>query len=168
MRALVLCAVLAALLPSGVGAQSLPLTESDALARLSPNSPRVRAIRAAIDVVRADVLLAARWPNPRVTFDRESVAGITENMTMVSQALPINGARRLQVQASGALVEASANRVDDEVRRARADLRLAFGQLVTAQRRERELTAARDRLRGLTDILARREAAGDAAGFDRL
>ena len=117
MRALVLCAVLAALLPSGVGAQSLPLTEADALARLSANSPRVRAIRAAIDVARADVLSAARWPNPRITFDREAVAGITENMTMVSQELPINGARRLQVQASGALVEAISNRADDDVRR---------------------------------------------------
>ena len=168
MRALVLCAVLAALLPSGVGAQSLSLTESDALARLSANSPRVRAIRAAIDVARADVLSAARWPNPRLTFDREAVAGITENMTMVSQALPINGARRLQVQASGALVEAISNRADDDVRRARADLRLAFAQLVTAQVRERELGAARDRLRGLVDVLAKREAAGDTAGFDRL
>ncbi len=152
MRALVLCAVLAALLPSGAGAQSLPLTEADTLARLSANSPRVRAIRAAIDVARADVLSAARWPNPRLTFDREAVAGITENMTMVSQALPINGARRLQVQASGALVEAISNRADDDVRRARADLRLAFAQLVTAQVRERELGAARDRLRGLVDV----------------
>jgi len=34
--------------------------------------------------------------------------------------------------------------------------------------RERELTAARDRLRNLADVLTRREAAGDAAGFDRL
>ena len=40
MRALVLCAVLTALLPSGVGAQSLPLTESEVLARLSPNRDR--------------------------------------------------------------------------------------------------------------------------------
>jgi cobalt-zinc-cadmium efflux system outer membrane protein len=66
------------------------------------------------------------------------------------------------------LVEASSSRVDDEVRRARADLRLAFAQLVAAQVRERELTAARDRLRGLADVLAKREAAGDTAGFDRL
>lgn len=168
MRALVLCAVLAALLPSLAGAQSLPLTESEVLARLSPTSPRVRAIRAAVDVARADVLTAARWPNPRVTFDRESVAGVTETMTMVSQALPINGHRRLQVQAAGALVEASSSRVGDEVRRARADLRLAFAQLVAAQIRERELTEARDRLRNLADVLAKRESAGDAAGFDRL
>ncbi|MGB7217872.1 MAG: TolC family protein [Vicinamibacterales bacterium] len=169
MRALLLCAVLAAaLLPSLAGAQSLPLTESEVLSRLSPNSPRVRAIRAAVDVARADVLTAGRWPNPRVTFDRESVASVTEMMTMVSQPLAISGYRGLQVQAAGALVEASSSRADDELRRARADVRLAFAQLVAAQVRERELTAARDRLRDLADVLARREAAGDAAGFDRL
>jgi cobalt-zinc-cadmium efflux system outer membrane protein len=32
----------------------------------------------------------------------------------------------------------------------------------------RELTAARDRLRDLSEVLSKREAAGDAAGFDRL
>jgi len=169
MRALVLGAVLAAAaLPSIAGAQSLTLTESEALARLSSDSPRVRAMRAAVGVSRADALSLARWPNPRFTYDRESVAGITETMLMVSQALPINGYHGLQTEAAGALVEATARRVDDEVRRARADLRLAFAQLVAAQVRERELSSARDRLRGLAEVLAKRESAGDAAGFDRL
>jgi cobalt-zinc-cadmium efflux system outer membrane protein len=169
MRIVVLCATLAALtLPSNAGAQSLPLTEAEALARLSPASPRVRAIRAGIEVARADVLAAGRWPNPRVTFDREAVAGVTENMAMVSQALPITGRRGFEVQAASALVDASSSRADEALRRARADLRLAFAQLVSAQIRERELAASRDRLRALADVLAKREAAGDAAGFDRL
>lgn len=169
MRALVPGAVLAAvLLPSSAGAQSLSLTESDALARLSPRSPRVGAIGAAVDVARADVLAAARWPNPRVMLDRESVAGVTEVMTMVAQTLPMSGHRGLLVDAATALVEASSSRADDEMRRARADLRVVFAQLVTAQARERELTGARDRLGALADVLAKREAAGDAAGFDRL
>src|SRR6185436_9725830 len=59
-------------------------------------------------------------------------------------------------------------RSDDEIRRLRADLRLAFADLVAAQTRERELTAAGDRLRELSEVLTKREAAGDAAGFDRL
>ena len=108
MRTVVLCATLAAIaVPSGAGAQSLPLTESEVLARLSADSPRVRAIRAAIEFARADVLAAGRWPNPRLTFDRESVVGITENMTMVAQPLPISGRRRLEVQAASALVDAT-------------------------------------------------------------
>ena len=144
------------------------LSEAGALARLSAESPRVRAIRAAIDIARADVLAAARWPNPRLTFDRESVAGITEDMTMVAQTLPITGRRGLERAAAFALLSATSSRTDDDLRRARADLRLAFTDLLAAERRERELTRARDRLRELVGILAKREAAGDVAGFDRL
>jgi cobalt-zinc-cadmium efflux system outer membrane protein len=96
------------------------------------------------------------------------VAGITEQMMMVGQPLPVTGRRRLEMSAASALVDASSNRADEELRRARADLRLAFAQLVAAQSRERELTEAGDRLRQLADVLERREAAGDAAGFDRL
>lgn len=169
MRAVVLCVTLVAIaVPSRARAQSLTLTESDALSRLSPDSPRVRAIRAAVEVARADVPAAGRWPNPRLTFDRESVAGVTESMTMIAQPLPITGRRGLEQRAASALVDAASNRTDEAVRRARVDLRLAFAQLVAAQTRERDLTTARDRLQGLAETLAKREAAGDAAGFDRL
>ena len=169
MRTVVLCATLLAVaVPSRAGAQSLSLTESEALARLSLNSPRVRVIRSSIDMARADALAAARWPNPRVTLDRESVAGITEDITTVSQPLPVTGRRGFEVQAASTLVDASSNRAEDALRRARADLRLAFAQLVAAQVRERELTTARGRLRDLADVLVKRETAGDAAGFDRL
>jgi cobalt-zinc-cadmium efflux system outer membrane protein len=168
MRTAVLCAIVAMAVPSHARAQSVRLTEADALARLSPDSPRLRGIRAPVDVARADVLAAGRWPNPRLTFDRESVAGVTENMFMVAQPLPITGRRGLEVQAASAMVDASSNRSDDAMRRARADLRLAFAQLVSAQTREQVLATSRDRLRELAAILAKREAAGDAAGFDRL
>jgi cobalt-zinc-cadmium efflux system outer membrane protein len=169
MRIAVYCAALAVLLtPVRVGAQSLNLTEADSLARLSTESPRARAARAGVEVARADVLSAGRWPNPRLTYDRESVAGVTENIVMVAQPLPITGRRRFEVEAASAMVGAISSRADEEIRRLRADLRLAFAELVAAQERERELTAARDRLGELADVLARREAAGDAAGFDRL
>jgi cobalt-zinc-cadmium efflux system outer membrane protein len=169
MRAFIVCVAFATLmLPSRADAQSPPLAESEALAQLSPDSPRVRAIRAAIDIARADVSAAARWPNPRLIFDRESVAGVSENMTMVAQPLPITGRRGLEVDAANLLVDATSHRADDTMRRARADLRLVFAQLVAAQIREREFTAARDRLNSLAGLLAKREMAGDAAGFDRL
>ena len=169
MRVLVVYAVLgAALLPAGAGAQTLSLTESQALARLSLESPRVQAVRAAVDIARADVLAAGRWPNPRVIFNREAVAGIAENMLMVSQVLPVTGRRRLDVSAASARVDAAASRADDEIRRLRADLRLSFTDLWAAQTRERELARSRDRLRDLAEVLGRREAAGEAAGFDRL
>jgi cobalt-zinc-cadmium efflux system outer membrane protein len=169
MRKAVLCAALVMVLgPSSSGAQSLTITESEALARLSTSSPRERAIRAGVELARADVVAAGRWPNPRLTVDRESVAGVTEYITMIAQPLPVTGRRDLEVQAASSLVSASSTRADDEVRRLRADLRLAFADLLSAQIRERELTVSRNRLRELADVLAKREAAGDAAGFDRL
>jgi outer membrane protein, heavy metal efflux system len=169
MRSLfVLVALAAALFPTSVGAQTEVLTEAQALAQLAPDNPRVRAVNAPVDVARADVLAAGRWPNPRVTYDRESVAGVTEHLAMVGQVLPITGRRPLEVSAASALVDAASGRAGDQVRRLRADLRLAFADLVAAQDRERELTGIRDRLQQLAAVLARREAAGDAAGFDRL
>jgi cobalt-zinc-cadmium efflux system outer membrane protein len=168
MRSRLWCVVFALSCGSASVRAQTVLTEADALARLSSESPRVRAIRSAIDLARAEALGAGRWPNPRVSIDRESVAGIRETMTMVAQALPITGRRGFEKSAASSLVDAATSRTDDEVRRARADLRLAFADLAAAQTRERALVRARDRLQGLADVLARRESAGEAAGFDRL
>lgn len=168
MRIRTCCLVAALSLVASTAAAQVVLTETDALARLSPESPRVRAIRSALEIARADVLAASRWPNPRLTYNRESVGGVTESITTVLQPLPITGRRGFDIRATSALFEASSRRVDDELRRARTGLRLAFTDLQAAQARERELRRARDHLQELAGILQKREAAGDAAGFDRL
>jgi cobalt-zinc-cadmium efflux system outer membrane protein len=144
------------------------LSERDALARISPDSPRVRALRAGVEVARADVLSVGRWPNPRVTVDREAVAGVSEVLTTVLQPLPITGRRQLERTAASTLIDAAGHRADEDVRRLRADVRLTYADLAAAQVRERELTRSRERLQALTTILEKREEAGDAAGFDRL
>src|SRR5688572_13954318 len=101
MRTLFVCAAFTAVLvPANARAQTVTLTESEVLAQLDSASPRVQVARASVDIARADVLAAGRWPNPRVTFNREAVAGIEENMFMVSQALPVTGRRRLEVSAA--------------------------------------------------------------------
>lgn len=153
---------------STAAASQTVLTEADALARLSADSPRVRAIRAAADLARADVLAAGRWPNPRVTVNREAVAGISEYITTVTQPLPVSGRRGFEVQAATAGAAAASSRGDEEIRAARAELRIAYADLVAAQARETELTRARDRLQELADVLGRRERAGESAGYDRL
>lgn len=144
------------------------LSERDALARISPDSSRVRALRAGVEVARADALSVGRWPNPRVTVDREAVAGVSEVLTTVLQPLPITGRRQLERAAASTLIDAAGHRADEDVRRLRAEVRLAYAELAAAQVRERELTRSRERLQTLTAILQKREAAGDAAGFDRL
>jgi len=144
------------------------LSEADALARLSSDSPRVRAIRASADIARADVIAAGRWPNPRVTYNRESVAGVTENMFLVTQSLPVSGRRGLEIEAAQALADAQGRRGDDAVRQARSELRVAYAALAAAQVHESALMTAHTRLDGLVEILGSRERAGDAAGYDLL
>ena len=169
MRTSLVCAAVAAFTMTGIAsAQSVTLSEAEVLAQLSTENPRVQAARAGVDVMRADVLAAGRLPNPRVTYNREAVAGVSENMVMVSQPLPVTGRRRFDVSAAMARVEASSQRAEAQIRRIRADVRLAYTDLWEAQERERELTRSRDRLNELAGILGKREAAGDAAGFDRL
>lgn len=159
----------AALLTVSVPAASQTvLPEAEALARLSADSPRARAIRAGVDVARAEISAAGRWPNPRLTIDRESVAGVSETLTTVLQPLPVTGRRGLEREAASAAADANASRAEDEARRLRADLRLAYAELAAAQVRERELSRSRVQLVDLVGILERREAAGDVAGFDRL
>src|SRR6186997_3511867 len=105
--------VVALLLFSVPAAGQTVLSEADALARLSTDSPRVRAIRASGEIVRADVAAAGRWPNPRVTYNRESVAGVTENMFLVTQPLPVSGRRGLDIEAAVARADAQDRRNDN-------------------------------------------------------
>jgi cobalt-zinc-cadmium efflux system outer membrane protein len=168
MRTRTWCVAVSLLSISASASSQTVLTEPDALSRLSADSPRVRAIRADVAVARADALAAGRWPNPRVTVNREAVAGISENIVTVTQPLPISGRRGLDVLAARALADATASRADEDIRRARTELRLAYADLVSAQVREQELARSRDRLRDLAQVLARREAAGESAGYDRL
>ena len=143
------------------------MSEADALARLSTDSPRVRAIRSGIELARADVLSANRWPNPRLYVGRESVAGVTETITSVLQPLPITGQRRLKRRRPRR--SSRPPRIGRTRRCAvRAPICGLRTRIVTAQTRERELTTARDHLQELVGILEKRERAGDAAAFDRL
>ena len=170
MRTALFCAALAAaLVPADVGAQSLNLTEADALARLSPESPRARAARAGVDVARADVLSAGRWPNPRMTFDRE-VSGWRHREHLHGRAAAAHH-RPPRFRGAGGLRHWSAPRPVAPTKRFVGCAQTCDWRLPTWWRRRlasEQLTTARDRLRELADVLAKREAAGDAAGFDRL
>lgn len=168
MRTRIRCVALGLLCVSAPAAAQTVLSEADALARLSADSPRVRAIRADVDVARAEALVAARWPNPRITYNREAVAGVSETMWLITQPLPVTGRRELEMRAASALTEARARRADEEMRRARAALKSAYADLVSAQVRETELGRSRDRLRELAVLLARRESEGESAGYDRI
>lgn len=173
MRTCVVCLVLSLAVfegvsPPPVGAQELALTEAQALDRLAAESPAIRALRARLAGADAGVLDARRLPNPVVTVSRESVAGVAEDFVLVSQPLTFFWRRGPELDVARARAQVVAADVNALERRARADLRLAFAELMTAQARQRDLQASLARVRELARALAAREEAGDAAGFDRL
>ena len=143
------------------------LTEAEALARFSAGV-YAQATRAGAEVARAEEHRAGQWSNPILSFGREGAAGVTETITSVAQPLPVTGRLGLERREAVALALAVEGRADDVVRRARADLRLAYADVASAQGRETELAHTRERLTALVVALDRRVAAGDAAGFDRL
>lgn len=144
------------------------LTEVEVVSRVSLESPRARAIRAQVDLARADALAASRWPNPRATLSREAAAGVTEDYLLVSQALPFTGRRRLETESAGKDVRAAELRAEDLVRRLRVGARRAFVDLSVEEMRVRQLEESLADLQSLAEVLVKREAAGDAPGFDRL
>jgi outer membrane protein, heavy metal efflux system len=169
MRAGVICvAIVAVLSPVRSGAQTLMLSEADVVKRLTPDNPLVQAARAGVELVRSEVLAAGRWPNPSVSFTHESAGGVSEGMFIVAQPMPLTGRRGLEVRSAVARADAASERAEDRVRRLRADVRLSFVEFQAATARERALTHGLERLRELATVLAHREDAGDAAGFDRL
>jgi cobalt-zinc-cadmium efflux system outer membrane protein len=151
-----------------VAAAQQVLTEADAVARLSLESPRARAARAEVDLVKAGAMASSRFPNPTFTLSREAVAGVSEGYFLVSQSLPIWGRRGLQADAAAEQVRAAEFRAEELQRRLRTDVRRSFVELSILEARERELEANLAALQSLASVLGVREAAGDAAGFDRL
>ena len=162
------CAAALLVVPCQFAHAQTVLSEADALARLSSDGAYAQAMRASVDVARAEVATAGRWPNPVASFGREAAANVSETITTVAQPLPVTGRMALERRAVAALVGAADGRAGDVLRRARADLRQAYAELAAAQAREAELSRNRARLTELVDALARRVAAGDAAAFDRL
>ena len=131
------------------------------------DSPRARAIRAAVDVARADALTVGRWPNPRLTLDRESVAGVSETLMTVLQPLPITGRRSSNARRPRAAWKA---RRGVPTRRC-----AARGPICGSRTRpwwRHRCVSGSSTGRATSSSSSRGsssgEAAGDAAGFDRL
>ena len=167
VRALLLC-------PADVGAQtnaSAPverLTESEAVARFMATSPWIRALNARIDEVRAGHAERTLWPNPSVTYARESVFNTDDTFLLGRQELPISG-RRGQLGTAGRIaVEAAQAEARFQTMQLQAGLRDAYTALLLAQEREAVLSSGIDALQRLVDVLRVREEGGEGSSYDRI
>ena len=109
----------------------------------------------------------SRWPNPRLSVGRESVAGVTESITGAAAAA-ITGQLRFQMASATALLEATTNG-----RTSRAPARAPICGCIRGSRHRPDPRAWSSLSRGIicrswSNILEKRERAGDLAAFDRL
>ena len=149
-------------------AHAARLTEGEAVARFMANSPLIRALNARIEEVRAVHAERALWPNPAVTFSRESVFNTDDTFLLARQELPISG-RRHQLRTAGRIaVEAAQAEARFQTMQLQADLREAYTALLLAQEREAVLRSGIDTLRRLVDVLRVREEGGEGSSYDRI
>lgn len=134
---------------------------------------RVAEAEAALS--QAESVGAGAWPNPAVTWQRESAGsaprsapGITQDIFALSVPLVLSG--RLGLEREAALGRAHAARA--RMARTRAELRYEavqrFHAAVTASRRRAVLADSHAGLSKLSAVMTAREKAGDASGYERL
>jgi outer membrane protein, heavy metal efflux system len=174
--ALLICAGALSALPcsaqsSGQVAREPPmlrLTEREAVARFLTRDPRIRALNARIDEIRATQAERTLWPNPSATFSRERVLGAHDTFLLARQELPISG-RRGRLQTAGRLaVDAAQAEAQSERVQLRTDVRGAYAALLLSQQREEALEGSIAELQKLISVLRTREEGGEGSTYDRM
>lgn len=144
------------------------LTEEEALRRFEVESPRVRALRAGVEVVRAEMRGRSLVPNPTIAYTREDAGGTKDDFFLVQQTLPVTGRLGLLRRAGQAAVNATQAESSHALLQLRSNLRLAFYDLLLAQEREVVLRRGVVELEEVVRILRLREQEGEGSAFDRL
>lgn len=162
--AAVIAAVVLALSPAVASAQDRSARELVEL--IVRDSPRARAIHAAVDVARREQDARRTVPNPTATYTRES-AGFTEFL-QVEQTLPAFGLRSALERAGVAAIEAAEAERDAALLALRFEALIAITRLTLESERVREAERAIREITALVEVLAIREKEGEGSKYDRL
>ena len=141
-------------------------TEREVVELIVRDGPQARAIRAESEVTRAEQLARLAYPNPAVTYSRES-AGFTEFL-QAEQALPIFGTRAALLRAGVAATAAAEAERDARLWLLRSDAAVAVARIVAEQVRLESARAHVREVERLIEILRTREREGEGSRFDRL
>jgi multidrug efflux system outer membrane protein len=164
---LILCGVATAAAAQSAAAPPLMLSESDALARFEA-APRARATAARLDEVRARQAEPLLWPNPIVTYTRESALDAVDTFLLGRQELSIGGRRDRLRDAGRAAIDVAVAEAAFQTAQLRAEVRQAYTGLLLAQAREALVGSAVDDMRRLIERLRAREKEGEGSRYDRM
>lgn len=151
-------------MPSLVLAQDR--TEREVVELIVRDGPQARTIRAESEVTRREQLARLAYPNPAVTYSRES-AGFTE-FFQAEQSLPIFGTRAALSRAGVATTAAAEAERDVRLWALRSAAAAATARLVAEQERLTQAQAHTREVERLIEILRTREREGEGSRFDRL
>ncbi|TPV93989.1 MAG: TolC family protein [Myxococcales bacterium FL481] len=147
------------------------LTEAEAVAR-AVGDPVLGQLRAGLEAeAEADGLRRTTRPNPTLQYTREQLVGRTstgEDYLTLAQTVDLSGRRARYRRAASARRQAAterAHRVNVDVA---TRTRHRYYELLAAQLRHVTLSQWQERVAAGLDAVRRREAAGDAATYDRL
>ncbi|HHN75572.1 MAG TPA: TolC family protein [Acidobacteria bacterium] len=155
--------------PGGETARSL--TESQAVRIAIDNNPSLRARRAEVDAVAAQLQTAKTYPyNPEIALSQGRRKGggarSTDRGVELSQQISIGGKRRLEIRSAEARLADAKSRLRREERLLAAAARAAFVEALRA----RELLAVEranvDLARNLAEVARRRMEAGEATQIE--
>jgi outer membrane protein, heavy metal efflux system len=156
-------------LPLAVWAQT-PLTEAEAVRLGLTRADFADLERGGVQAAEADVLAAGRFPNPTLSYSRESTGGspdTVEQTWMLEQAFDVSGRRGLHREAARRRVAAVTTGNASRQLEMAAEIRRSFHAVLFRQEtiRATETWAQHfARIEGMVDKLAR---AGEASGYDR-
>ena len=143
------------------------LTEREALQRLAANDPRLRAVRARIDEVRAAQAERVRWTNPTFSFSREQ-AGTHDEFLLARQEVPLSGRFERLREAGRFAVEAAEADARFQTLVLQSEVRDAFTALLLAQEREAVIRSGIEQLQKFVEVLRARESGGEGSTYDRM
>ncbi|MHB0970431.1 MAG: TolC family protein [Thermoanaerobaculia bacterium] len=160
-----LLAATAALLTVG-SASAQPITESDAVSRALARQPFANLQQSAREASRASTLSAALWSNPSISYleepggvDHETALTMTQRIELAGRGLRINAAKTRE------------RAVDLDLASARLDVaratRLAFHELVAAERGVAVAGAWRATIEKASATVAALQRGGEVSGYDR-
>ena len=141
-------------------------TEREIVELIVRDGPRARAIRAEAEVTRREQLARLAYPNPAITWSRES-AGFTEFL-QAEQSLPLFGTRASLARAGVAATAAAEGDRDVRLWQLRSEAAAVVARFIAEQARATSATGQINEIERLIAILRTRETEGEGSRFDRL
>jgi len=121
-------------------------------------------------VARADAIAIGVWPNPTAGYAHENTSGTlgsSEEYAWVTQRFDLSGRRGLRVAAAEKRVHAASSAAAAQRLDMAAEIRLRFFSVLYHQHRLAALDRWASEVQESAAVVAKRQAAGDVAGYDR-